>query len=184
MAMNGAGGSERPAQQGHMMFSSKFPVLKLFSPESYAERRRPARRILHRNHHISAIAFFGAALLLAFSLAAQTPPASVQMPDNDPSPPGLDGFGGAHIDARMEARRISQLNFIRQKQMASEAQKLLVLAQKLNADANAGGTLMSKAERMRMASDIEKLAKSVKDKMTFAIGSPHDISQPYSMWPR
>lgn len=166
------------------MFSSHFPVLKLFSPKAYAECHRPARRILHRNRHISGIAFFGAALLLALPLAAQTPPASIQMPDTDPSPPGRDGYGGAGIDVRMEARRISQLNFIRQKQMASDAGKLLLLARKLNADANAGGTLMSKAERVRIASDIEKLAKSVKDKMTFAIGSPRDISQPYSMWQR
>lgn len=76
----------------------------------------------------------------------------------------------------MEARRIATLNLIRQKSMVSDADKLLQLARELNDDAVAGGTKMSATERMRKAAEIEKLAKNVKDKMTYAIGGPSEVN--------
>jgi hypothetical protein len=125
------------------------------------------------------------AILLALPLAAQSP----GVPAN--GVPTIDGQGKQHtaepsgaLDARMEARRIAQLNRIRQKDMVSDAEKLLRLARELNADANSGGAIMSSAERMHKAAEIEKLAKNVKDKMTYAIGAPQDVAGPFAAWQR
>jgi hypothetical protein len=87
------------------------------------------------------------------------------------------------VDARMEARRFTALNQMRQKSMKSDAEKLLRLAQELNDDAGGSGTLSS-AERMRKAAEIEKLAKGVKEKMTYAIGAPTEIPGPFAIYQR
>lgn len=79
---------------------------------------------------------------------------------------------------------MAALNQERQQQMVSDADKLLKLAKELNADADAGGTILSPAQRVQKAEEIEKLAKKVKDKMTFAIGAPQDLMGPFAAWQR
>jgi hypothetical protein len=110
-------------------------------------------------------------VLLGLPLAAQlpAPPRVTHLPDGRQAGPS-DSEGP--VDARLEAKRIAMLNAIRQKAMVSDADKLLQLALKLQQDADAGETRMSPAERMHTASEIEKLAKGVKEKMTYAIGAP------------
>jgi hypothetical protein len=107
-------------------------------------------------------------LLVALPLAAQMPVF-----------PGPQDQSAGSIEGRMQARRIAQLNQKRQKEMASDAEKLMRLAEELNEDANAGGANLSQAERMRKANEIEKLAKQVRDKMTYAIGEPAEASLPF-----
>jgi hypothetical protein len=68
--------------------------------------------------------------------------------------------------APMQARRITALNQLRHKEMVNDAGRLLVLAQELNAES----ANLSPAERMRKAAEIEKLAKSVRDKMSYVVG--------------
>jgi hypothetical protein len=68
--------------------------------------------------------------------------------------------------------------------MVSDADKLLKLAQELNADADAGGTILSPAQRMQKAAEIEKLARNVKEKMTYAIGAPQELTGPFAAWQR
>ena len=90
-------------------------------------------------------------------------------------------------DETLEVRRIRQLNIARQKSMVSDAEKLLALARALNAGVGAGGNTLSAAERMKMAADIERLARSVKEKMSYSVGIPSTtplISQPSSSWPQ
>jgi hypothetical protein len=67
----------------------------------------------------------------------------------------------------MEARRIKALNQLRHKAMVDDASKLLLLARELNDDPGS----LSPAERLRKAAEIEKLAKSVKDKMSYTVGN-------------
>jgi hypothetical protein len=66
----------------------------------------------------------------------------------------------------MDAKRIGVLNRMRQKSIVDDTTKLLILARQLNADS----ATLSDSERMHKAAEIEKLAKSVKDKMSYAIG--------------
>ncbi len=125
-------------------------------------------------------------LLLGLPVAAQSPG---MPPQSAPNTGGImqrdsDGLGAPDIDARMEARRLVALNQQRQHQMVSDAGKLLKLAQELSADADAGGTILSSAERMQKASEIEKLARNVRQKMTYAIGAPQEPLGPTAPWQR
>ena len=115
------------------------------------------------------------ALFLVLPLAAQSPVL--------PGPESRGHFGKQQsqsdsdtgFDGRIEAKRITQLNLMRQRALVSDANKLLRLAQELNDDANAA-MAMSPGDRMRKAAEIEHLAKEVKEKMTYAIGAPADPS--------
>lgn len=118
-------------------------------------------------------------LLLGLPVAAQSPGAPVQMGPGSTS--RFPAQGMPFDNPPMEGRRIQVLNALRQKSIVSDAEKLLRLARQLNADLSAPESNMSPAERMRAAAEIEKLAKSVKDKMTFAIGRP-DETVPMGVW--
>jgi len=63
------------------------------------------------------------------------------------------------------AKRIKALNTMRQQALVSDTAKLLKLAQELD---TADGTKMSTAERMKKLALIEKLAKRVREKMSYA----------------
>jgi len=136
---------------------------------SSAERCRAARRRI-----------LAGALLLCLPLVAQSP--GVPHGSTGDGTFGQEPMNGS-IEVKMEAKRIAMLNSIRQKAMVSDADKLLRLAQELNEDANAGGK-MSPAERMHKAGEIEKLAKNVKEKMTYAIGAPESLGGPFNAWQR
>ena len=90
-------------------------------------------------------------------------------------------------DETLEVRRLHQLNIARQKSMISDAEKLLALARTLNAGVGAGGNVLSDAQRMKLAADIERLARSVREKMSYAVGTTSAtplISHPSSSWPQ
>jgi hypothetical protein len=96
-----------------------------------------------------------------------------QAPDSDM---GMDG--------RIEARRIVQLNLLRQKSMVSDAEKLLRLAQELDNDAKGSASALSPADRMRKAAEIERLAKEVREKMTYTVGTPAEPAGPFAIYSR
>ena len=113
------------------------------------------------------------ASLLVLSVAAQSP----GIPG---SQPGIDhGQAGSRLPAPqepsfepnlnpiLEAKRIKALNQMRHKAMVDDAARLLVLARELNDDSRN----LSPADRVHKAAEIEKLAKSVKEKMTFTVGN-------------
>jgi len=137
------------------------------------------RRGLHGLRRVLALM-----VLVGLPVVAQSPgtPSRVQTPGGDPvkTAGARDSDGG--LNANMEARRIAQLNMVRQKSMVSDADKLLLLARQLQDDADAGGTKLSDAERLRKAAEIEKLAKDVKTKMVFAIGGPDPFAGPFAGW--
>ena len=116
-----------------------------------------------------------AALLVGLSVFAQSPGIPVnpapgldhsQSNSRFPNQPSLD-TPGTPGTPEMQARRIKALNQLRHKAMVDDAGKLLLLARELNDDS---GNLSS-AERLRKAAEIEKLAKSVKDKMSYSVGN-------------
>lgn len=69
-----------------------------------------------------------------------------------------------------EQKRIRALNAERQKSLVSDTEKLLRLAKELNVQLaqNDSGTMT--AEQLRKVEEIGKLAKSVKEKMSFTAG--------------
>lgn len=130
--------------------------------------------------------FAGAALLLCAAAAGHAQYS-----------PGLPGEGDqirTHLSdgaeelrqAReaLELRRLRMMNADRHKAMISDADKLLRLAQELNATLAAGSSGMPPAERIHKAAEIEKLARQVKDKMTYAAELPATAAPPFGVGPR
>lgn len=123
--------------------------------------------------------FMVIALLLGAPMAAQSPGTTGI---STPHPQVLDPSMG-FSDVTIAARQAKMLNIERQKAIVSDADKILQLARELNADASTGYTTLSGPERMHKADEIEKLAKSVREKMTYAIGAPAPAN-PYALWPQ
>ena len=122
-----------------------------------------------------------AALFLGCSIVAQSPgvppilpaeggPATSRFPQretaNASSPP-------------MDQKRIAVLNRLRQRSIVDDATRLLLLAKELNA----ASTHMSSAERVHKAGEIEKLAKSVKEKMSYAVGDNPTVPGYVNLFP-
>lgn len=86
----------------------------------------------------------------------------------DPATPG-------DYDPIMMERRIRALNDERQKDMVSDTDKLLKLAQELNDEiaAKNAGTLTF--DQLHKIAEIEKLARSVKEKMADGVGQPSPV---------
>jgi hypothetical protein len=66
--------------------------------------------------------------------------------------------------------------------MVSDADRLLRLAQELNDDASASA--LAPADRMRKAAEIERLAKEVREKMTFTITPAAEPAGPFAIYSR
>lgn len=66
----------------------------------------------------------------------------------------------------MAARRMRAMNIERQKSMVSDADKLLKLARELNGEIENSNPSALTPVQLRKISDIEKLARNVKQKMS------------------
>ena len=71
-----------------------------------------------------------------------------------------------NYDVVMAEKRLRALNTERQKQMVADAGKLLKLAKELNDEVAASNTGSLTPEQLRKIAEIEKLARSVKERMT------------------
>lgn len=120
------------------------------------------------------------AVLLAVPLAAQTA-ADPKPPDlNRPSRHGSNEIPITGRDNFHNAKLLGQLNAERQKSMVSDANKLLRLAQELNADLARGDSGSPTNQQARKAAEIEKLARNVREKMSYAAGMSIELSSPFN----
>lgn len=71
-------------------------------------------------------------------------------------------------------KQLRALNAQRQKAMVSDAAKLLQLATELNAEVASGNSGSLTPSQLRKVAAIEKLARSVKEKMSLAVGGGMD----------
>jgi hypothetical protein len=84
-------------------------------------------------------------------------------------------------DPIAEERRQRALNVERQKQLVSDADKLLKLAKELNAEVASSRSGAWTPEQLRKIAVIEKLAREVREKMLAGAGSPASfITEPAS----
>jgi hypothetical protein len=111
-------------------------------------------------------------LLLGLPLVGQSPypqfpPANGgRFGHNDPD--ATVPFGN---EPALDDKRLRQLNLERQKDIVSNTAKLLQLAKELNEEITDDSPMTD--AQMRKVAEIAKLARSVKEKMTFTvIGSP------------
>lgn len=137
--------------------------------------------------------FLGIALapILVLGVAAGAGAQMVPIQNNGRSPqnptqmPQMAVPGSVGPSPNFESRRIRQLNVERQKEMISDTQKLLTLTAQLNADVAKNHSATLTPDQLRTLAKIEKLAKSVKEKMSnpvqgtvFQDGFPGPISSP------
>ena len=109
------------------------------------------------------------AAMLVLPGGAQGPPqphglASGQRLGRSPADQDGDNF--------RETERLVALNRQRQKNMVSDTDKLLKLATELETEVEGGGEEHFTPEQLHKISEIEKLARSVKDKMTYSVKGP------------
>lgn len=89
----------------------------------------------------------------------------------------FDDFGAR--DPLLAKRQAVLLNAQRQKNMISDADKLLKLATELKAEIDAGNPDSLSTEQLNKIARIEKLAHSVKEKMSITIGSGPTITDAF-----
>jgi hypothetical protein len=136
-----------------------------------------ARPSLHRNFcEFGALRLFLAMALIAgakYSVPAGQIPVQDQVTQQPRSPFGDMG----NDDPVLAEKRLRALNEERQKNIVSDAAKLLKMARELNSEVKSGDPASFTPEQVREISEIEKLAHSVKEKMSFAVGGGPTIRE-------
>jgi hypothetical protein len=97
---------------------------------------------------------------------------------------GTRAMGGfddsSNSDPLEEEKRLRALNTARQKSIVSDTNKLLKLAGELDAEiGHANGDSLT-PEQLRKVAEIEKLAHSVKEKMSTPVTGNQDFKAPFS----
>jgi hypothetical protein len=108
------------------------------------------------------------ALCVLFSLAAPLAAVAQQQIPNPP-PPAIPGMAPSSPPdpgmQRMATRMAVQRNIDRQKDIVNDTAQLLQLAQELNTDVSKSNKDTLSLSVVKKADEIEKLAKSIKQKM-------------------
>lgn len=124
----------------------------------------------------------GLTLLLGIPVAGQSPYQQFPSPNS-----GTGQYGKHYPDPNSpfgqdpnspEQKRIRALNAERQKSLVSDAEKLLKLARELNDELAQNTSGAMSAEQLRKVEEIGKLAKSVKEKMSFTAGGFPSLTIP------
>lgn len=136
--------------------------------------RRPAMRSV-----------LGLAVLLGIPVAGQSP--LPQVPAKDSAKfgqqfPDTSGLYDQNPNSPNQ-KRMQVLNVQRQKAIVSETEKLLELARELNDDVAASNSERMSDDQMHKVAEIGKLAKSVKDKMSYSLGGYPALNTPLTIAP-
>jgi len=91
-------------------------------------------------------------------------------PDANPTP-DANRFLESSLKGQDNRKQIEQLNVLRQKEMSSDTDKLVILAIQLKAETDATSREKLTMIDLRKVEAIEKLAKSVRDKMKATVGN-------------
>jgi hypothetical protein len=127
----------------------------------------------------------GLALLLGIPGAGQSPypqfPSANSGRSGQSNPDSSGPFG--QDSNGPDKKRIRVLNAERQKTLVSDTERLLKLAKELNDEmaANESGPMSGAA--LHKVEEIGKLAKSVKEKMSFSVGGYPGINAPLTIQP-
>lgn len=109
---------------------------------------------------------------LAASVCLSTPVHAQQMPGrgnmmNPYLPPVLRPH--SRLEAEFQAHRIIAMNNERQKHLVRDTNRLLKLTAELNAEVAKSNSKSLTPDQLHMLARIEKLAKSVKEKMSYPV---------------
>jgi len=93
------------------------------------------------------------------------------------------GDASSDYDPIMMEKRMNALNLARQKEMISDADKLLKLAKELNDEIAAKNAASLTEDQLHKIAEIEKLARSVKEKMADGVPQAGQSLGPPAMFP-
>lgn len=136
-------------------------------------QKKPKPRTSSSNRHMAMVG--GQALWLVLMLAlpagAQNGPGGMRTPIQQPPGRHLgdvtdDNGIGDNVD---EEKRLRALNAERQRSMVSDTNKLLRLADELNAEVSKANSESLTRAQLHKVGEIEKLARGVKEKMSTSV---------------
>ncbi len=99
---------------------------------------------------------------------SQGPPSII----NRPAPMPTDPASSGDYDPTALERQLNALNIERQKEVVSDSNKLLRLARELNDEVASNNAATLTDDQLRKMAQIEKLARSIKQKMADGVGRP------------
>jgi len=142
-------------------------------------------KLIKARRRLAMLTALGLAMVLGNPLAGQSP--FMQFPSTNNGRLGQnypDSSAPLSQDPNSpDQKRIRMLNDQRQKSLISDTEKLLKLAKELNDQvAQNDSARMSDAE-LRKVAEIGKLARSVKDKMSFSMGAYPSVNVPLTIQP-
>lgn len=139
-----------------------------------------------RTNHAGRQAFC-LALVLALPGGAQTVSTGTPNPQHGPLPQPIGQRAGDSLngvgpgDPSEQESRLRALNRERQKTMVSDTNKLLKLASEFDAEVKGSTSQTLTPAQLRKVASIEKLARSVKEKMTYSLRGTLYQDPPFSM---
>lgn len=89
-----------------------------------------------------------------------------------------DIYSTGNFTGPMEERRLQALNAQRQKDMVAETNRLVKMAADLNAQINSQQKTQITPQQLRQLAEIEKLAHSIRDKMSTSVRNPAPMDSP------
>ena len=135
--------------------------------------RRMARVVSLRRRVRPAALWIG--LLLALSRVGHSQGGNSQLPVSPHGFPQQDNTPFSTMDGSNSVeseKRMRMINTDRQKSLVADANRLLALATELNNEIAKSNTGDLTPEQIRKVAEIEKLAHSVKDKMSMSLRGP------------
>lgn len=155
-------------------FRSLSQPLDCHVPQDGARRTVPARPGSHWVSH-AALQVLGLALLLALHGGAQDSPYYGPLGSRAGQAVANSQNQLSDRDPVEEEKRLRALNAERQRSLVADANKLLKLAQELDAEVKStSGDSLNSAELTKVA-EIEKLAHKVKEKMSTSVRGTTDV---------
>ena len=135
------------------------------------ESRRPARRIRAARAVAAMILFAGVAPIVnGQNQGNNSNNNSSNQNRSNPVPQILNEPNFGNYDTVFVERRLHALNVERQKQLVADTNKLVKLAQELHDEVAVANTGAWTPEQLHKIGEMEKLARSVKERMTTAVG--------------
>lgn len=150
---------------GKLKFMRKFNLSPILTPAA------PSARLIRSAAFLAVMA--AVPLTAGVSSAQQTAAPQIPMPDASGISPrsGLDSRANDPATQLANEKRARELNILRQKEMTSDAARLLLLATELKSNLDTGGKSASSLDLVHKAEQIEKLARNVRTRMTEAVGN-------------
>jgi hypothetical protein len=139
------------------------------------DRARPS---LHRKFRESGVLRLILVMTLIVGAKCCAPAGQIPVQDQLNQRPQSPFGDMGNDDPVVVEKRLRALNEERQKNIVSDAAKLLKMAKVLNSEVESSDPASFTPEQMHEISEIEKLAHSVKEKMRFAVGGEPTFREP------